>query len=436
MDVDDRRVTGFDFDRLHDKLKDVLSAKGLEDRFSIVFEHENFDVDAAVEELEKEVKDFIEPEFKDLKKYIDASGVNKLYGFFLSGVGAPPPTIGFHCNFFPEFAEVVVTGGSYDPTTGAITGVNGPVSVQLVSKIDGSNFGEPYRLDLYPASCLGPHESTEDEQRALHGASLGGTGTCCNTQPILDAVETNTPRAFLGGDVLYDDGREAINTEMLFCFDPDTPDNYFGGYKWTYDYTNNILWEDFGETVTSLYEARVISTCKGVSPNPLAGGNLDPINSGSDLQTTAKFFRFEGFEVEGESTAIGAKFYKKAGRCEFCNVEEYSSLSILDDNGLVYRTGFKETQSNSGLTPIPNTAEFDSAYVLCDKNWWGMSEGRVPWQSGSFTPQASTGYRSWGYCSQGASTCKKYWKKSGNGFSLSGNANNPVGFNGNSLYRN
>ena len=66
MDVDDRRVTGDEFDRLHDKLKDVLSAKGLEDRFSIVFEHENFDVDAAIEELEKEVKDFIEPEFKDL----------------------------------------------------------------------------------------------------------------------------------------------------------------------------------------------------------------------------------------------------------------------------------------------------------------------------------------------------------------------------------
>jgi hypothetical protein len=66
MDVDDRRVTGDEFNRLHNKLKDVLSAKGLEDRFSIVFEHEEFDVDAAAEELVKEVDDFIEPGFKDL----------------------------------------------------------------------------------------------------------------------------------------------------------------------------------------------------------------------------------------------------------------------------------------------------------------------------------------------------------------------------------
>jgi len=51
MDVTDTPLRGEEFEKLHDKLKEVLSAKGLDDRFDVVFEYEHVDLEARMKEI-------------------------------------------------------------------------------------------------------------------------------------------------------------------------------------------------------------------------------------------------------------------------------------------------------------------------------------------------------------------------------------------------
>ena len=51
MDVEDTPVGGEEFERLHDKLKDVLRDNGFEDRFDVVFNYEHFDFHEAMDKL-------------------------------------------------------------------------------------------------------------------------------------------------------------------------------------------------------------------------------------------------------------------------------------------------------------------------------------------------------------------------------------------------
>jgi len=51
MDVEDTPVRGEEFERLHQKLKDVLEDNGLEDRFDVVFNYEHFDFHEAMDIL-------------------------------------------------------------------------------------------------------------------------------------------------------------------------------------------------------------------------------------------------------------------------------------------------------------------------------------------------------------------------------------------------
>jgi len=80
MDVEDTPVRGEEFERLHDKLKDVLRDNGFEDRFEAVFNYEHFDFDEAMENLVKDYeRRFDNPQVKihgDVEDDYDSTNLN------------------------------------------------------------------------------------------------------------------------------------------------------------------------------------------------------------------------------------------------------------------------------------------------------------------------------------------------------------------------
>jgi hypothetical protein len=162
----------------------------------------------------------IDMEYKKLNKFLDSNGKTVVYGYQLYRPGIVPNTrMKFSCNFIGSRANEVIeiNGISVTPDANGyfeipMSSTVQTVTVDLISAVDGSQLGNTYSVNIYPAMCLGPKPTSILDQHALYnGIDLGGELTCCDTRIIDNSINTQSPGVFVGGQSNILNGVYAIS---------------------------------------------------------------------------------------------------------------------------------------------------------------------------------------------------------------------------------
>ncbi len=376
----------------------------------------------------------VERDFYNLTEYMSGEE-HIVFGYQLGGnnLGNTENSVirlSMACMFEPSIFTPVVSfngdewdAGRIDITNGyiAIPRSNEPLEIKVGLRGDGiGNFvSEPFKIIIYPASCLGPHPWSVLYQTKLFGTVLNNGNpavSCCETDTILRTMQnplSNTPQEFVSNanSAMLSGREEILDADFYFCMDPDKNDGY--------DFEVNNVWENFGEDITSVYRGHLSATCKGVYP--VLAQNLDPVNSGSDYVSSITKFALRGLPSIDLDLPVSFRPRKvlDGSECEFCTVRstledhEGEILSILgfDDSNNLHFSGNVVSVSEPGIEYLPSATELN---ILCDNdNWWGTYDSS-PWQRIYANIARATGpdyYPSYnlvvshGYCQANSNEC-------------------------------
>lgn len=366
----------------------------------------------------------VEEEFKDVINFNNNGTYVEAYAYMLyldSVLSTQYGIAGSILNFAPSClysptlfqADVTINGvpaSVYNPSTGDIFIPFSPMIQEVgVSVKDISTAAlatEPYRITIYPASCLGPHPDTN----ATTVAQYGGDQSCCNTAPIVSSLTSNSPQAFLSPGVLETSG-DSFNTEAYFCYDllQLTSDPARSGYVAAYE-TKNI-WTEIGPQATSLFEGNIRAVCDGSS----AVGKLSSIDSPSpDFTGITSQVGYYG-SVSSDSIPFSLSRVEGSGTCEFCYITDHAPFELYLGTDYLLLSGIKSQNPAdlASVAPLPYNVgprTFSDVYVMCDANWYGSNTGfndPTEWSISFFglTGVPETIHRSQGYCYQESTVC-------------------------------
>lgn len=274
------------------------------------------------------------------------------------------------------------------------------LSVLVKDKRTNIPVTQPYNLTIYPATCLGPEDLPANKQ-----AILGGTMSCCDTNAVVNSVDSNSPRNFVTNDNLYSDNRKILDAPTYFCHDVGTLylDNNVRDSQLNI-HRNDVIW-NYNSKITSLFEANVVGVCNGLS----AVGDVQSVAiAGSDTSLNSIGLSSSSGYVE-RNLQLNLKTVQSANSCEFCYINTYSDFNVVLDNGLVLRSGFKavnEEADSKGVRVIPNSYETNDIYVKCSEEIYRSNNGNI-WDKlliGDSEVKEEI-HQSFGFCSQGSSLC-------------------------------
>lgn len=310
---------------------------------------------------------------------------------------------------FKNLDTGVVTDGQIDEDTGKIivplSSSPLELSVSIYDKELGNLMTDPYTMTIYPASCLGPHPSSDV---ATYGADL----SCCDTTPILNSIKGNSPQNFYSNSVLETTGK-SIDTDAYFCFDMAQVYTNPNLGSYSFSHTTKDIWEG-NPDATSLFEGHVSVVCDGST----AIGSPERITSArGDFKATANMVSTQGGSAP-VGIPVSLDLVQSAGECEFCHIENPSPISLYIGNDYVLFSGIKSLNTGAGdvgVSTLPytyNSLPLDDVHVMCDDSWYGSLSGVNDfdeWEkvSGDFGRggEPSRTYSSRGYCYQGSTQC-------------------------------
>ncbi len=430
----DITVTDFEAERTHTFIF-IVGFPSNEDNQDAIncFDFENFEVPGLFP---------IENKFKNLYEYYDGTQ-NVIYGYqlYISPAVYSPDELPreselkFTCNYYDTASEVEVTinGIPHEISENNIVKIPQKAIMQevVVSMTRGGNpLGEPYKIKIYPATCLGPHPVDEASQRALYGTYAGGELSCCDTEPIVESIENDNPQEFTTFGAPLLSGDMALDVELYLCYTPGSQETYFSSEP-AFDYIRQSIWS-IDSDISSIFTGNLKARCNGKYPTAISKDTLQPITSGNDYISTMKKIKLLGDEIDANGKALRLKKIKSARECEFCMLDTYAPIQILDNNNIMFVSGIVDSNPNPLVMPIPNLPEFEEAYIFCSSDWYGSSQSEIDWQSNAFGKWVKEdSYRSQGYCTLGSNTCERYNKTPSN--TIYGGACTETTFDGNNL---
>ena len=270
---------------------------------------------------------------------------------------------------------------------------------------------EPYEITIYPASCLGP---AIDDNKILgmkngnYFGDVSNVGTCCDINPILNSIEAKAPKAFIGSNNNLKSSGVIANPNMYFAFDLNS------NLASTFDFQNEVIWDEYGSDATALYTAQVISSCSGIFPK--LENNIQKIEfpGGSyDLSGNLVSYTTEGIGISPPvSIPVNLKKINSGNRCYFNVISKTSPLKLLvNANGqnIPFESGFISENSDSIYSgPIPSSGEGSDLLVLCSNNWFASSNSGSTWSNTGLVGNENDRGRvdkSKGYCAMGSNLC-------------------------------
>lgn len=258
------------------------------------------------------------------------------------------------------------------------------VSIEIVNSAD-SSMVEPFVVDVYPAQCLGPYP--------LDIQGISGDLSCCNLVDVLESNIAGTPHAFL--DNVLDSG--VVLDEDLYLGIDFTSSSF--------DYTNNILWEVFGNGISSLYTTHIKAECGGVYP--VFYKNLKPFEGHDLIRPLEGFIFSNSYVVDPNIDTLKADYVgAQADVCEFGYVNN-ASMRFYTQNGLDFNAGFVNMNLNPGdaqIITVPTTGSYSEVLVLADDTLY-VGDGNSGWFTSNFGQGIKSNiYLSKSYCDGGAST--------------------------------
>ena len=350
----------------------------------------------------------------------DDNGYNRAYGYslYIDSLNSyssilPQSVVRFDktCLFFNDYFEpqIEVSGvtnpyyldtGDYIEIYVPIANVPLDVSVTVMDKNTNQAITEPFKITVFPSNCLGPEPVDSSLQERV-----GGTMSCCNVEGIFEK-----PTGFI--DVLDSSGRRSIDAESYFCADISTMHNNYDTFGDFFSYVN--IFDDVSvSSPTSLYEGRIIGVCDGTT----ASGTISEVlPTGSVDLNERGYVSSEGIS-SFDSIDLRLTKVEDASECEFCYVGKKSGFAVYveDSDALLgFYSGLKIDNSDSdvGVSVIPNDARYSGIKVLCDNNKYAKEQsGTEGWSSNEVgidmaLPNFDWLYVSKGYCSQGRALCE------------------------------
>lgn len=274
---------------------------------------------------------------------------------------------------------------------------------------DGTVMTEPFRVDVYPASCMGPSEDETFLDKS-----------CCDVNAILskidNVVETGNDAglSFLGTDILKNN-ELLIDEEVYLCYDVRAKTSSILS---TINPSENVIWNIFDNEITSLYESSIKIKCEGKYPLPEQNiVEIKPSSGGSNYGKLTGISIQSIYDNNIKPIDVFLKKSVNAGKCQFCDLESESMKIVLNYKNLnknaVFSIGLKSENPTPIVDFIPDNGNYTDVFILCDNKLYGtqnpVSKIWTDITSQSFYGKDSisptTFYISRGYCDLGSTNC-------------------------------
>ncbi len=346
----------------------------------------------------------IDFEFQDkIFEKVNSEEYHEVYGFSLNS-GSGSVRLKESCLFdedrytavWKENGKVVSVSGNEYTFSGLTDFTQITVEVVNSNNPGAGSVITPYRFNIVPAGCLGPGNEFSYFLGDDIETVIGGVGTCCDLKKVRD-YDISTKSAV---ENIFN-GEKAIDAEVYAClFDTD------------FDYINNILWDEYGTDITSLFKGRLTATCKGTFPE--VENNIDSV-------TTSGTKDIETF-VLGSGESVELSLHAEAGKCKFCDLENIFTydLELEAFPGVKFMLGFVDLNSGAGVYPMPPiiSEEDDDGNIiyseptplfLCEDFWTASTfedfRELLDWP---VVDEPSDVYASKSYCSDTGDFCERY----------------------------